>query len=191
MTETPLHYKTITEVAGLIESRELSPVDVTGAMLERIDALDGHLKSYATVMADHALQSARRAEREIEAGEYRGPLHGIPIAVKDLCFTRGVRTMGGAKVYADHVPEFDSTVVERLEAAGAVLLGKLNLTEGAMGGYNPEFQIPLNPWDNAGGPARPPAALEWRPPPGCASDHWAATLAARYDFRRPHAESSD
>ena len=148
MTETPLHYKTITEVAGLIEGRELSPVEVTSATLERIDALDGHLKSYATVMADHALQSARRAEREIEAGEYRGPLHGIPIAVKDLCFTSGVLTMGGAKVYADHVPEFDSTVVERLEAAGAVLLGKLNLTEGAMGGYNPDFQIPLNPWDN-------------------------------------------
>ena len=148
MSEAPLHYKTITEVAGLIEGRDLSPVEVTGAMLERINDLDGHLKSYATVMADHALQSARRAEREIAAGEYRGPLHGVPIAVKDLCFTKGVRTMGGAKVYADHVPEFDSTVVERLEAAGAVLLGKLNLTEGAMGGYNPEFQVPLNPWDS-------------------------------------------
>ena len=115
MPETPLHYKTISEVAGLIEGRVLSPVEVTGAMLERINALDGHLKSYATVMADHALESAQRAEREIAAGEYRGPLHGIPIAVKDLCFTRGVRTMGGSKVYADHVPVFDSTVVERLE----------------------------------------------------------------------------
>ena len=148
MSEAPLHYKTITEVAGLIEGRDLSPVEVTGAMLERINDLDGHLKSYATVMADHALESAETAEREIGAGEYRGPLHGVPIAVKDLCFTRGVRTMGGAKVYADHVPTFDSTVVERLEAAGAVLLGKLNLTEGAMGGYNPEFQVPLNPWDS-------------------------------------------
>ena len=148
MPETPIYYMTMTDVARLIEGRELSPVEVTGVMLERINALDGHLKSYATVMADHALESARRAEREIAAGEYRGPLHGIPIAVKDLCFTKGVRTMGGAKVYADHVPVFDSTVVERLETAGAVLLGKLNLTEGAMGGYNPEFQIPLNPWDN-------------------------------------------
>ncbi len=148
MANTPLHYMTITQVAALIETRELSPVEVTRAMLERIEALDGHLKGYATVMSDHAVASAQRAEREIAAGEYRGPLHGVPIAVKDLCFTNGVRTMGGAKVYMDHVPSFDSTVVERLESAGAVLLGKLNLTEGAMGGYNPALQIPLNPWNN-------------------------------------------
>ena len=147
MTDTPLHYRTITEIAALIEARELSPTEATRASLERIDALDGRLKSYATVMADHAIEAARRAESEIAAGEYRGPLHGVPIAVKDLCFTDGVRTMGGSKVYADHVPGFDSTVVARLESAGAVLLGKLNLTEGAMGGYNPELQIPLNPWN--------------------------------------------
>ena len=148
MPESPIHYKTITEIAGLIRSGQLSPVEITQAVLDRINTLDGHLKSYATLMADHALRSARRAEREIANGNYLGPLHGVPIAVKDLCFTNGVRTMGGSKVYADHVPEFDSTVVARLESAGAVLLGKLNLTEGAMGGYNPEFQIPLNPWDN-------------------------------------------
>ena len=147
MTDTPLHYKTITEIAALIEARELSPTEATRSTLERVDALDGRLKSYATVMADHAMAAARRAESEIAAGEYRGPLHGVPIAVKDLCFTEGVRTMGGSKVYADHVPGFDSTVVARLESAGAVLVGKLNLTEGAMGGYNPEFQIPLNPWN--------------------------------------------
>ena len=148
MTDTPLHYMTITELATLIEARELSPVEVTNAMLDRIDTEDGHLKSYATVMSDHAVASAQRAEREITAGDYRGPLHGVPIAVKDLCFTDGVRTMGGSKVYMDHVPNFDSTVVVRLESAGAVLLGKLNLTEGAMGGYNPALQIPLNPWNN-------------------------------------------
>ena len=147
MTDTPLHYKTITEIAALIEARELSPTEATRSTLERIDALDGRLKSYATVMADHAMAAARRAESEIAAGDHRGPLHGVPIAVKDLCFTEGVRTMGGSKVYADHVPGFDSTVVARLESAGAVLVGKLNLTEGAMGGYNPEFQIPLNPWN--------------------------------------------
>ena len=147
MPESPIHYKTITEIAGSIRSGQLSPVEITQSVLDRINALDGHLKSYATLMADHALLGARRAEREIANGNYRGPLHGIPIAVKDLCFTSGVRTMGGSKVYADHVPGFDSTVVARLESAGAVLLGKLNLTEGAMGGYNPEFQIPLNPWN--------------------------------------------
>ena len=147
MPDTPLHYKTITEIAALIRSRELSPTEVARAALDRVGALDGDLKSYATLTADRATSAARAAESEIAAGGYKGPLHGVPIAVKDLCFTRGVRTMGGSKVYSDHVPTFDSTVVERLEGAGAVLLGKLNLTEGAMGGYNPEFDIPLNPWN--------------------------------------------
>ena len=148
MSDSPLHYKTITEIAELIRSRELSPAEITGAALDRIAALDGELKSYATLTADRAMSAARKAESEIAAGGWKGPLHGVPVAVKDLCFTRGVRTMGGSKVYADHIPSFDSTVAERLESAGAVLLGKLNLTEGAMGGYNPEFDIPLNPWNS-------------------------------------------
>ena len=147
MTDVPLHFKTITEVAKLIESRELSPVELTRAILERIDALDERYKSYTTLMAEHAMDAARRAEREIASGAYKGPLHGVPVAVKDLCFTKGVRTMGGSKVNGDNVPTFDSTVVSRLASAGAVLLGKLNLTEGAMGGYNPDFDIPLNPWN--------------------------------------------
>ena len=143
----PLHYKNISQVAELIESKQMSPVEVTEKTLERIEQLDGRLKSYATLMPDHALAAARRAEEEITSGAYRGPLHGIPIAVKDLCCTRGVRTMGGARVLAAHVPDFDATAVARLAAAGAVLLGKLNLTEGAMGGYHPDFEIPLNPWN--------------------------------------------
>ncbi|RKU38468.1 Asp-tRNA(Asn)/Glu-tRNA(Gln) amidotransferase GatCAB subunit A [Candidatus Poribacteria bacterium] len=147
MSETPLHFKTITEIAEAIAAKQLSPVDVTTAMLERIAQLDGQLMSYATVMAEHAMAAAQKAERELNTGTYRGPLHGVPIAVKDLCFTKGVRTMGAAKVLADHVPTFDATVIAKLEAAGAVLLGKLNLTEGAMGGYNPEFDIPKNPWN--------------------------------------------
>ncbi len=147
MHETPLHFKTITEISEEIASKQLSPVDVTSAMLERIEELDGRLKSYATVIAEQAMAAAQEAEREINTGTYRGPLHGIPIAVKDLCFTKGVRTMGAAKVLEDHVPEFDSTVITKLKAAGSILLGKLNLTEGAMGGYNPEFDIPKNPWN--------------------------------------------
>ena len=146
MPETPLHYQTISEVGALLRSKELSPVGLTQAILERIGVLDGQLKSYATVMADSALASARNAEQEIAAGNYRGGLHGVPIAVKDLCFTTGVATMGGARVLRDFVPDFDGTVVRKLNAAGAVILGKLNLTEGAMAGYNPEFQIPVNPW---------------------------------------------
>ena len=146
MAETPLHFKTIVEVASLIESRALSPVDVTEAALERINEHDPQYKSYATVMADQARESAQAAEQAIAAGNYLGPLHGVPIAVKDLCFTRGVATMGGTKALVNHVPGFDSTVVQRLKSSGAVILGKLNLTEGAMAGYNPDFQVPVNPW---------------------------------------------
>ncbi len=145
---TPLHFKTITEVAELIESKQMSPVALTTYMLDRIAALDGRLKSYATLMADSALSAAKAAEREIRGGTYRGALHGVPIAVKDLCFTAGVRTMGGTKVLADHLPDFDATVVVKLKAAGAVVLGKLNLTEGAMAGYNPDFDVPVNPWNS-------------------------------------------
>ncbi len=146
MPETPLHYQTIMEVASKIQSRELSPVELTRTILDRIQALDSQLLSYATVMADQALDAAQKAEAEIAAGRYLGQLHGVPIAVKDLCFTKGVSTMGGSQVLRDLVPEFDGTVVQNLNAAGAVILGKLNLTEGAMAGYNPKFQIPINPW---------------------------------------------
>ena len=147
MAETPLYNKTITNLAELLSSKKLSPVELTTIMLERIGQHDGRLKSYATVTAEQAMESAEKAEQEIATGKYRGTLHGVPIGVKDLCFTKGIRTMGGAKVLKDHVPDYDSTVVKRLEAAGAVLLGKLNLTEGAMGGYHPEFDIPINPWN--------------------------------------------
>ena len=146
MSETPLHFKTITELADLIKSKAISPVEVTVAMLDRIQRLDPRYKSFATVMAEQAMASAQTAERAIAAGNYLGPLHGVPIAVKDLCFTKGVATMGATKVLKDHVPDFDGTVVQKLNAAGAVILGKLNLTEGAMAGYNPEFQVPVNPW---------------------------------------------
>ncbi|MBT4490502.1 MAG: amidase, partial [Rhodospirillaceae bacterium] len=141
-----LHYKTILELATEIKSGALSPVALTEAMLARIEAIDGRLKSYATVMAEAAMAEARAAEAEINQGRYRGHLHGIPIAVKDLCFTTGVRTMGGLAVLANHVPDYDATVVARFRDAGAVMLGKLNLTEGAMAGYNPAFDVPENPW---------------------------------------------
>jgi amidase len=144
--DEPLHYEKLTDVARLIESREISPVDLARMILDRIRSVDAGLKSYATVTADRALAAAREAEDEIGAGRYRGALHGMPIAVKDLCYTRGVATMGGLAVRRGFVPDHDATVVEKLEAAGAVLLGKLNLTEGAMAGYHPEFDIPVNPW---------------------------------------------
>lgn len=146
MPDTALHFQTITTLAPLLHKRQVSPVEVTQALLQRIAHLDERLKSYATVTAEQALAAAKTAEQEISAGHYRGPLHGVPIAVKDLCYTAGVRTMGGTQALAHHVPTFDATVMSRLQAAGAIVLGKLNLTEGAMAGYNPAFAIPLNPW---------------------------------------------
>jgi amidase len=143
----PLHYSSLVHVGKLIAARQLQSSDLTRQLLDRIAAVDGRLQSYVTVMTDRALASARRADSEIGAGRYRGPLHGVPIAVKDLCYTRGVRTMAGTKVFADFVPDFDATVVARLEAAGAVILGKLVLCEGAYGPYFPGFQVPVNPWD--------------------------------------------
>jgi amidase len=141
-----MHYKTISEIAPLIESGEISPVELAQSQLDRIEQLDGKLKSYATVTADLAMEQARLAEKEISEGNYRGKLHGVPIAVKDLCDTAGIRTMGGSAVFADNIPANDATVVTKLREAGSVLLGKLNMTEGAMGGYNPKLQLPDNPW---------------------------------------------
>ena len=144
-----MHYLTITELAPLIRTRKIDPVELAQAQLERIDTLDGRLKAFATVTVELALQQARQAHQEIVGGHYRGPLHGIPVAVKDLCHTRGIRTMGGTGVFATHVPDNDATVIERLRDAGAVLLGKLNLTDGAMAGYHPDFAVPENPWKPA------------------------------------------
>jgi amidase len=140
------HYLPLTEVARLIAARQLSPLDLTEHMLARIGALDGRLHSYFTVSADRARTAARRAEEEIRKGRYRGPLHGVPVAVKDLCLTKGLATTGGMSFLRDNVPLEDATVVARLEAAGAVLLGKLAMTEGAMAGYHRDFPIPVNPW---------------------------------------------
>jgi amidase len=142
----PLHYSSLRDVARRIQSMEISPVDLTTRVLDRIAAVDPKLKSYATVMQEQALEGAKRAEEEIQRGMYRGPLHGVPIAVKDLCYTKGVRTMAGTSIYANFIPDHDATLVTKLRQAGAVFLGKLNLTEGAMVGYNPARDIPINPW---------------------------------------------
>ena len=145
MKELP--FKSLLEVATLLQNRDISSVELTQSLLKRIESLDGWQRSYATVMADQALAAAEQADHELKENKYRGPLHGVPIAVKDLCFTKGVRTMRAAAVLADYIPNEDATVVTRLAKTGAVLLGKLNLTEGAMGGYNPHFEAPLNPWN--------------------------------------------
>jgi amidase len=138
--------KTITEAAALIKDGQLSPVEATKEMLSRIDTLDLRLNSYLSVWGDRAIERAKAAEKEIAGGNYRGPMHGIPIAVKDLVETAGKRTTAGSKVLRDWIPDRDATVVRLLEEAGAVILGKLNMTEFAMGWYHPDMPVPINPW---------------------------------------------
>jgi amidase len=142
-----LHYASLVEIGERIRERSLSSAAVTEAMLSRIDALDGTLCSYLTVTPERALAEAKQADEEIAADRHRGPLHGVPIAVKDLCFTKGVPTTFGMAVYRDFVPGFDATVVARLRQAGAVMLGKLHLHEGAYGEHHPDTKKPLNPWN--------------------------------------------
>lgn len=142
----PIHYRSLSSAAEAIRDGQLSPVELTEKLLSRIGSVDGQLMSYATVMTEQAMESAREAEQEIQAGNYKGPLHGVPIGLKDLFFTAGTRTMGGLKVLREFVPDYDATVVRKLREAGAVILGKLNLTEGALSGYHRDFPIPVNPW---------------------------------------------
>jgi amidase len=146
MSGSDLCFAGITELSARIGRGELSPVDLTRDFLDRIAALDGRLHAYATLTGELALEQARQAEAEIGRGQRRSPLHGIPLAVKDLYFTRGVKTSAGMPLHGDFVPDYDATVVERLHAAGAVLLGKLQLTEGAMAQHHPDITPPVNPW---------------------------------------------
>lgn len=141
-----LHYLEMHELSLLIRSRKISPVEVTKAQLARIEVLDGALYSYARVTADLALEQARQAEQELANGICRSPLHGIPLAFKDLLDTAGVVTAAGMPLHDRRVPHQDATVVARLREAGAVMLGKLQMTEGAFAIHHPSIQAPLNPW---------------------------------------------
>ena len=131
MPLTDLPFATITELAAAYRARSLSPVEVTQAMLARIDRLDPTLHSYLTLTPEIALAQARQAEAEIGRGAWRGPMHGVPIGIKDLCNTADVRTTWGTTILADNVPTENATVVRQLFDAGAVMLGKLHMTEGA------------------------------------------------------------
>ena len=142
-----LHYLELTEIAARIRTRRISPVEVAHAQLDRFAALDGELGSYVQVMADAAMAQAETAHAEIAAGRYRGPLHGIPIAVKDLFWTKGVPTAAGTAVHRGFRPDEDASVVRRLNEAGAVVLGKLQLTEGAYSDHHPSVTPPRNPWN--------------------------------------------
>lgn len=145
-----LAYLSLTDAAARIRARTLSPVTLTEALLRRIARVEPRVHAYLTVTADEARRAAREAERETASGTYRGPMHGIPFAVKDTHYTRGIRTTANTPVLSDFVPDFDATVVARLKAAGGVLLGKLSLPEFSFGGGpqgGGEFSDAANPWD--------------------------------------------
>ena len=147
--EPNLAYLSLTEAAALIKSRRLSPVELTQALLARIDRLDNAVGAFITVTRDEALGAARAAEQAIARGQYRGPLHGIPFGVKDTHYTKGIRTTANTPVLRDFVPDFDATVVARLKSAGGVLLGKMKLPEFSFGsaGEGGAFPDAKNPWN--------------------------------------------
>src|SRR3954470_16055943 len=146
-----LHLLTIAEAARRIATRDLSPVELTRAVLDRIAAVDGVLHSYIAVTAERALDDAARAEHEIIRGDYRGPLHGVPYALKDIYDTAGIATTGHSARCKDRIPGADAHSVALLREAGGVLLGKLSTHEFATGG--PSWDLPFpparNPWDIA------------------------------------------
>ncbi|MDI3341861.1 MAG: amidase [Sphaerobacter sp.] len=158
-------YETITEVAARLRAREVSPVELTRQALDRIAERDSTLNSFQLVLADAALAAAQEAEREIAAGDWRGPLHGVPVAVKDLLAMRGTVTTAGSKILADWVTDFDAAGVERLRAAGAVIVGKTRMSEFAYspGSNNAHYGPTPNPWnlahDSAGSSSGSAAAV--------------------------------
>jgi aspartyl-tRNA(Asn)/glutamyl-tRNA(Gln) amidotransferase subunit A len=148
-TSSELCYLTISQVAPLLRERRLSPVELTQAFLDRIEAVDAQLRSFIALLPERALEQARTAEAEIQQGNYRGPLHGIPIGLKDLYDTKGILTTAMSRVTPDRVPDENATTVARLNDAGTILLGKLAMHEFALGGADPTSLFPpaRNPWD--------------------------------------------
>ena len=147
MDKTAIPFLSATELSRLIERKEVSPVEATEAFLERIELLDPKLNAFLTLCRDEALQAAQEAEQALARGEYRGAMHGIPVAVKDQIYTKGIRTTGGSSIFKDFVPDEDATVIAKLRASGAIILGKLNMTEFATTGFCQRFGSTRNPWD--------------------------------------------
>jgi len=141
-----LHYLEINKVARWLAARKVSALELTEHALRRIERVDPTLKSYALVTPELAMAQAREADRMIGRRQILSQLHGVPIAVKDLCFTKGVATASGMPIHRDFLPKIDATVVRRLREAGAILLGKLQLTEGAFADHHPSITPPVNPW---------------------------------------------
>lgn len=149
MLEKDLTRLTIGKLASLLQEKKVSPVEITRALLERIYRLNKKVNAYITILEEQALDDAQRAEKDILTGNYKGPLHGIPIAVKDNIETKGIKTTCASKLREDHVSTYNATVIQRLQGAGAILLGKLNMQEFAIGATsaNSHYGPVRNPWD--------------------------------------------
>ncbi|MDA0263116.1 MAG: amidase [Chloroflexi bacterium] len=148
MDKKELPFLTASHLSKLIETKEVSPVEATESYLERITEVDPKLNAYITVTGEQALAAAKQAEQKIAQGNHRGPLHGVPVAVKDQFNTAGIRTTGGSSILRDNIPREDATVIAKLKRAGAVLLGKLNMSEFAMAEiFDHPYGTPRNPWD--------------------------------------------
>lgn len=217
--ETELHYLSIAEAAKLLRRKALSPVELVQAVLNRIEEVDGRLKTYVTLLAKDALAAARRAEKDILRGKYIGPMHGIPLAIKDLYDTAGVTTASGSKIRRNYVPQADSTAVRKLREAGAIVLGKVTTHEFAFGFDAPPTR---NAWNlnctpsgssggsgaalaaglclgatgsDTGGSIRAPGAVNGiagvKPTYGRVSKHGVAVLSWSLDHAGPMARSTE
>ena len=149
MTDSEIVNLTIAELAPKIEAREISPVEITEAALAQADRLQPKLNSFITILHEEARSRAKELESALMRGEYKGPLHGIPIGIKDNLATAGIRTTVGSKVLAEHVPEEDAQAVNLCKQAGAIIIGKENLEEFAAGptSNNPHYGAVHNPWN--------------------------------------------
>ena len=146
MSDDELTFLDAAALARLLHARKLSPLELTRSMLDRIARLDPKLGAYALVTPEVALAQARDAEALLMQRRILGPLHGVPIGLKDLCFTKGIPAAAGMPIHRNFVPHFDGTVTARLRDAGAILLGKLQMTEGAFADHHPDVRVPVNPW---------------------------------------------
>ena len=147
MAEQGLLFRSLGDIAELIRRKEVSPVEITRAVLERLECLNPRLNAFIIDLGEQALEAAKRAEQDVGAGQPHGPLHGVPLALKDIFAMRGVPVTGGSKVLGTWIPEYDATAVARLKAAGAIFVGTLNLYEFATGAVlNPHYGPTHNPW---------------------------------------------
>ena len=191
MNET-FHYRSIAELSQLLQARKVSPVEIIDACLARIDTLGQRLNTFATVLADEARESAREAEAEIKAGHWRGPLHGLPVGIKDFYDLANIRTTAAFEGFKNRVPRKDAAGVTKLKDAGAIAVGKMNMHRLGMGttGLDSYFGPVRNPGMTRTSPAGHPQALPPRLLPACVARRWIPTRSVPAVYRPPAAALS-